>query len=285
MPGPGSAAAGADCAVVVLGENEWQARDEDGKRVGTDGEGFDSATLELTGRQRELVQAVVDTGTPTVVVLINGRPLATRWIDAHVPAVVEAWIPGEKGGQAVAEVLLGKVDPSGKLSVTVPRHVGQLPVYYDHKKSKRYWIRHGWGRPYVDMDPAPLYPFGHGLSYTSFEYENLRITPEQIGPGGTVTVQMDLRNRGSRYGKEVVQLYIEDLVATVATPVKELRGFEKIGLRPGETKTVTFELTPDLLALYDRHMQRVVEPGRFKVKLGSSSQDIRLTGTFTVQNR
>lgn len=280
-----SAAAEAEVAVVVLGENEWQARDEDGRRVGTDGEGFDSATLELTGRQQELVQAVVETGTPTVVVLINGRPLATRWIDAHVPAVVEAWIPGEKGSQAVAEILFGKINPSGKLSMTVPRHVGQLPVYYNHKKSKRYWIEKGWGVPYVDMEPAPLYPFGHGLSYTTFDYANLRITPGQTGPNGTVTIQMDLRNGGSRFGKEVVQLYIEDLVATVATPVKELRGFEKVGLKPGETRTVTFELTPDLLALYDRHMQRTVEPGRFKVMVGSSSQDIRLTGIFTVRNR
>lgn len=280
-----STAAGADAAVVVLGESEWQARDESGKRVGTDGEGFDSATLELTGRQQELVQAVVATGTPTVVVLINGRPLATRWIAAHVPAVVEAWIPGEKGGQAVAEILFGKVNPSGKLSVTVPRHVGQLPVYYNHKKSKRYWIEKGWGKPYVDMDPTPLYAFGHGLSYTTFDYGNLRITPEQTGPNGTVTVQMDLRNTGSRYGKELVQLYIEDLVATVATPVKELRGFEKIGLQPGETKTVIFELTPDLLALYDRHLQAVVEPGRFKVMVGSSSEDIRLSGEFSVENR
>ena len=151
----------------------------------TDGEGHDAATLELTGMQEELVKAVHATGTPTVVVLINGRPLAVRWIAQHVPAILEAWLPGEQGGKAVAEILFGDVNPSGRLSVTVPRHAGQLPVYYNYKKSKGYWVKQGWGRAYVDMEPTPLYPFGFGLSYTSFEYSGLRLerTGNRAGRG------------------------------------------------------------------------------------------------------
>ncbi len=277
------AAAAADIAIVVLGENEWQAEDEDGQAIGTSGEGYDVADLDLTGRQQELVREVVESGTPTVVILINGRPLSTRYIAEHVPALIEAWIPGEKGGQAIAEILFGEVNPSGKLSVTIPRHVGQLPVYYNHKKSKRYWITEGWGRAYADMDPTPLYPFGHGLSYTSFNYTNLRLSAAEVGRGGTLTISAEIRNSGSRYGKEVVQLYVEDVIATVSTPVKQLRGFKKVGLDPGETKAVTFELTPRHLFLYDRHLERVVEPGRFRIMVGSSSEDTRLTSEFTVR--
>ena len=145
-----------------VGESEGRAEGS----PATDGEGHDAATLELTGMQEELVKAVHATGTPTVVVLINGRPLAVRWVAQHVPAIVEAWHPGEQGGKAVAEVLFGDVNPSGRLSVTVPRHAGQLPVYYNYKRSKGYWLKQGWGRAYVDMEPTPLYPFGFGLSYT-----------------------------------------------------------------------------------------------------------------------
>lgn len=277
------AAKTADAAVVVLGENEWRANDNDGQRVGTDGEGFDAATLELTGLQEELVQAVVATGTPTIVVLINGRALATRWIAENVPAVLEAWIPGEKGGQAVAEVIFGDVNASGKLPVTIPRHAGQLPVYYNYPKSKRYWLDEGWGVRYVDMAPTPLFPFGHGLSYTTFSYNNLRFSANEIGRGDSVQVSVDVQNTGSREGTETVQLYIEDVIATVSTPVQQLRGFEKIHLRPGEKKTVTFELTPDHLAIYNQQMERVVEAGEFKVMIGASCADIRLAGSFNVR--
>ncbi|MBN1559808.1 glycoside hydrolase family 3 C-terminal domain-containing protein [candidate division KSB1 bacterium] len=277
------AAAGADVAVVVLGENEWQARDEDGERVGTSGEGFDAATLELTGLQLLLVEAVVATGTPTIVVLINGRALATRWIAAQVPAIIEAWIPGEKGGQAIAEVLFGDVNPSGKLSVTIPRHAGQLPVYYSHPKSKRHWLEHGWGIAYADLDPSPLFPFGHGLSYTTFEYSNLTFDKKEMGPGATATISVDVKNSGDRPGKEVVQLYIEDLVASVETPVLQLRGFDKVELQAGESKTVLFQIGPEHLALYDQHMQRVVEPGEFRVKIGASSADIRCEDVLVVK--
>jgi len=272
------AAKNADVAVVVVGENEWSAA---GKK-GTDGEGYDVASLELTGLQEELVRAVYETGTPTVVVLINGRPLAIRWIAEHVPAVVEAWIPGEQGGLAVADVLFGDYSPSGRLSVTVPRHAGQLPVYYNHKPSKAYWLKQGWGKPYADMNPEPLFEFGFGLSYTRFAYSNLRIDQTKIAPGGTVTVSADVKNTGKRKGEEVVQLYIRDVTSSVTTPVKQLRGFEKTALEPGEIKSVRFALGPEQLALLDRNLKWVVEPGKFQVMVGSSAKNIQLTGTFEV---
>ncbi len=272
------AAAGSAAAVVVVGENEWQKPD----KKGTDGEGYDAATIELTGLQEELIRAVAGTGTPTVVVLVNGRPLATRYVAEHIPAIVEAWVSGEKGGQAVAEVLFGDVNPSGRLSVTIPRHAGQLPVYYNFKKSKDYWLKEAWGNPYSDLDPKPLYPFGHGLSYTTFEYANLRLSATKTGPGESVEICVDVKNAGDRPGRETVQLYIQDVIATVSTPVMELKGFEKVGLGPAETKTVKFVLTPADLTLFDRHLERVVEPGEFKVFIGRSSADIRQSASFVV---
>ncbi|MDZ7316069.1 MAG: glycoside hydrolase family 3 C-terminal domain-containing protein [candidate division KSB1 bacterium] len=277
------AARTADAVVLVLGENEWRAQDERGRRVGTVGEGFDAATLELTGLQNRLADAVLAVGKPTVVVLINGRPLAVRELAEKAPALVEAWIPGEKGGLAIAEILLGQVNPSGRLSVTIPRHVGQLPVYYNYQKSKRYWIEHGWGVPYVDMDPTPLFAFGHGLGYTTFAYRNLRLSASEIGVGDSLRVTVDVCNTGSRAGKEVVQLYLEDLLASVCTPVQELRGFAKVQLQPRETRTLNFLLTPDDLALYNAKMQRIVEPGEFAIRVGASSTDIRLQARFWVR--
>ena len=272
------AAASADAAVIVVGENEWQKKDGQG----TSGEGFDAATLELTGLQEELVEAVLATGTPAVLVLINGRPLAIRRAAERVPAILEAWVCGEKGGRAVAEVLLGDHNPGGKLPVSFPRHAGQLPVYYNAKKSKAYWIEQGWGKPYVDMNPRPLFPFGHGLSYTTFEYSQLRTSSPMIGRGSRLVVSADVRNTGGRAGEEVVQLYLEDVISTVARPGKELKGFAKVRLEPGEKRTVRFELTPDDLALYDRNLRRIVEPGEFRIFIGSSSEDIRLKGRFAV---
>jgi beta-glucosidase len=275
------AAEKADAVIVVVGENQWQAR-LDGERVGTSGEGFDAATLELTGLQEDLVRAVTADGKPVAAVLINGRPLAVRWIAAHVPAVIEAWNPGEKGGRAVAEVIFGDVNPSGKLTVTFPRHSGQLPVYYNYPKSKRQWIEQGWGMPYVDLDPRPLYPFGHGLSYTRFTYANLRLEKRKIGRDEDLEIRLDVENSGDRPGKETVQLYVEDEIASVATPVKSLRGFHKVDLRPGEKKQVTFRLTPADLTLLNPRLERVVEPGWFRVMIGASSEDIRLKDEFQV---
>ncbi len=270
-----------DVAVVVVGENEWQTAG----RKGTSGEGFDAASLDLTGLQEDLVRAVVETGTPTVLVLVNGRPLSVRYAAEHVPAILEAWVCGEKGGQAVAEILFGDYNPSGKLSVTIPRHSGQLPVYYNAKKSKLYWIKEGWGHPYVDMEPTPLYHFGHGLSYTKFEYGDVRLSAEEIGPADTLELSVEVRNAGSRFGKETVQLYVQDVISTVSTPVKELKGFIKIGLEPGQKKTVHFQLGRGELYLYNRTLERVVEPGKFSVFIGSSSEDIRTSGNFIVGER
>ncbi|NQT27519.1 glycoside hydrolase family 3 C-terminal domain-containing protein [candidate division KSB1 bacterium] len=273
----------ADAAVVVVGENEWQQHDEDGNRIANSGEGFDVANLDLSGMQTELVKAVVATGTPTIVILVNGRPLSTRWISENVPAIIESWIPGEKGGQAIAEILFGDVNPSGKLTVTIPRHSGQLPVYYNAKRSKRHWLEHGWGNSYADMDYRPLYPFGHGLSYTTFKYSNLRFDQSEIGVAGSIQVSVDVRNTGDRAGKEVVQLYIQDVIATVSVPEIELRGFQKIHLNPGEKKTVTFEIGPEHLELYNQHLERIVEPGEFKIKIAASSADIRLEDSVWVK--
>jgi beta-glucosidase len=270
-----AAAAAADVAVVVLGENE---RFKEGG-LGTDGEHKDSATLELTGLQEQLLEAVTATGTPTVLVLINGRPLAVRWAAERVPAIVEAWLPGEKGGKAVAEVLFGDYNPSGRLPVTVPRHAGQLPVYYNYKPSKSFSI----GRTgYVDLPATPLWEFGFGMSYTSFRYSELEIEPEAVGPEGKVRVSLSVTNTGNVPGQEVVQLYLNDVISSVVTPVKELKGFTKVRLEPGESRQLQFTLEKKHLALFDENLQRVVEPGRFEVMVGASSEDIRLTGSFQV---
>jgi len=264
-----NAANNADVAIVVVGES--------GR---TDGEGRDVANLDLTGLQEDLVKAVYETGTPTVVVLINGRPLSIRWTAEHVPAILEAWNCGEKGGNAVADVLFGDYNPSGRLAITFPRHVGQLPVYYNYKPSKASRMRRG----YVDMSATPLFEFGYGLSYTKFEYNNLQITPQEIGPAGEVNISVDVSNIGDREGKEVVQLYINDIISSVSTPIRELKGFEKIALKPGEKKTVKFKLTSEHLSFLDQHLEPVVEPGTFDIMVGSSCEDIRLKGSFTVRN-
>ena len=269
----------ADIAIVVVGENAWRV---EGDQI-TSGEGYDVASLDLTGRQEELVREVCSTGTPTVAVLVNGRPLSIRWIAENVPAILETWVSGEQGGNAVADILFGDINPSGRLPVTVPRHVGQLPVYYNHKKSKTYWINKGWGKAFVDLkNPEPLYHFGHGLSYTEFSYSKLRISPMRIQADGMVSLSVDVENTGDRTGKEVVQLYIQDKISSVATPWMELKGLNKIELKPKEKKTVTFSLSGKDISLINRDMERVVEPGSFTVWIGHSSQDIRLTGEFEV---
>ncbi|HYM05008.1 MAG TPA: glycoside hydrolase family 3 C-terminal domain-containing protein, partial [Terriglobales bacterium] len=222
-----------------------------------------------------------ETGTPTVVVLVNGRPLSTRWTAEHVPAIVEAWRPGERGGQAVADVLFGNYNPSGRLAITIPRHVGQLPAYYNYKPAKAYWIREE-KRGYVDMPATPLYPFGYGLSYTNYEYSNLRVEPAEIHPGGTARVIVEVKNAGQRAGKETVQLYIHEAVTPVSTPVKQLRGFEQINLQPGETKTVTLTLGPEDLQLLDVDMRWRVVPGDFAIMVGRSSDDLPLRGNLKV---
>ena len=257
-----------DVIVAVVGEKSglW----------GTDvsGEFRDRASLELPGAQEDLVKALCELGKPVIVVFVNGRPLSTVWIAKNCPAVVEAWLPGEEGGNAVAEVLFGDCNPSGKLPVSIPQDVGQVPVNYSRRPSS-------FG-DYVFGNSKPLFPFGHGLSYTKFEYSSLAIKPENVGPAGMVEVNFDVKDVGSREGDEVVQLYVRDEVASVTRPIKELKGFARIRLGPSEKRTVTFRLSTDQLAFYDRHMRLVVEPGIFTVMVGSSSEDLRLTGSFKV---
>jgi beta-glucosidase len=272
------AARASQAAIVVLGENEWQTQG----RLGTDGEGYDVASLDLTGRQEELLRAVQATGTPTVLVLINGRPLSVRWAAEHVPAIVEAWLPGERGGEAVADLLFGDADPTGRLAITVPRHVGQLPAAYDFAPSKAYWLRDGWGKAYADMSPEPLWPFGHGLGYTRFEYADLRVTPARARRGEDIQVRVDVTNAGSRAGTEVVQAYLHDPIASVVVPVQRLRGFRRVALQPGERRTVSLSIAAGDLALLDAGLRWTVEPGAFELRVGASSRDIRLTQRFEV---
>jgi len=275
------AAKNADVAIVVVGENQGQNDVDEEKDPPTDGEGHDVASLDLSGVQEDLVRAVYETGTPTVVVLVNGRPLSTRWTAEHVPAIVEAWRPGERGGEAVADVLFGDYNPTGRLAITIPRHVGQLPAYYNYKPAKGYWMRDE-KRGYADMPATPLYPFGYGLSYSKYEYSNLRISPPQIHPAGMTRVSAEIKNTGDRPGTETVQLYIHETASPVATPVKQLRGFERVDLKPGETKTVTLTLTPEDLQLLDIDMHWRVVPGDFEIMVGKSSEDLPLKGVLKV---
>jgi beta-glucosidase len=279
------AAQHASVAIVVVGEQARRKRAKNGEPP-TDGEGYDVASLDLTGVQEGLVRAVAATGTPTVLVLVNGRPLSVRWEAAHLPAMVEAWEPGERGAEALADVLFGETNPSGRLAITIPRSVGQLPVYYDYKPSKAYWIHRAWTQHegYVDLPGTPLYPFGYGLSYTHYQYTNLRIEPPQIYTGGSAKISVDVENAGKRAGVETVQLYVHERYAPVATPIKQLRGFERIALEPGEKKTVTMNLTPNDLMLLDRNMHWVVVPGIFDIMVGKSSADILLKGTLEVKD-
>jgi len=278
------AARQADVAVVVVGEHH---RDGTHGVQPTDGEGYDVASLDLTGVQEGLVEAIVETGRPTIVVLINGRPLSVRWIAEHVPAIVEAWEPGERGGEAVAGMLFGDDNPSSRLAITIPRSVGQLPVYYNYKPSKAYWLSRGWSHVpgYADLPGTPLYPFGYGLSYAQFTESNLRIDPPQIYPGGNARVSVDVENTGKLAGVETVQLYLHERFAPVSTPVKQLRGFERVALSPGEKKNVTFTLGPEDLQLLDKDMHWVVVPGTFDIMIGKSSADIVLQGSLEVKDQ
>lgn len=259
------AATGADVAIVVLG---------DGDR--TVGESLSRTSLDLPGRQLELLRAVHATGTPVMLVLINGRPMSINWADAHVPAILEAWFPGDHGGTAIADALFGDYNPGGKLSVTFPKSAGQIPFNFPTKPNAQ------WEGEKSRVNGA-LYAFGHGLSYTTFEYANLRVTPQRIPVRGNVEVSVDVRNTGRVAGDEVVQLYTRDVVGSVTTYEKNLRGFERIHLAPGQRRTVRFRLGPEDLALWNRQMRRVVEPGAFKVMVGSGSEDIRQQGGFEVQ--
>src|SRR2546423_12808412 len=264
------AAKKSDVAVVVLGDSP-----------NTGGETASRTSLDLPGRQLDLVQAVYATGKPVIVVLLNGRPLSINWINKYVPGIIEGWFPGAQGGTAIADVLFGDYNPSGKLTVTFPKTVGQLPYNFPTKPNAQ------WEGERTRVNGA-LYFFGHGLSYTRFEYSNLKINPAVVSESARegsplkVTITCDVTNSGTREGDEVVQLYTHELVTSVTTYEKSLRGFERIHLNPGETKTVSFTLGRDDLALWNRQMHFVVEPGNVKVLIGSGSEDIRLTGQFEI---
>ncbi|HWD77963.1 MAG TPA: glycoside hydrolase family 3 C-terminal domain-containing protein [Kribbella sp.] len=255
----------ADVAIVVLGEELKGGYFNPGR---TNGELADIATLDLTGVQQELLEAVHLTGTPVVLVLVNGRPLSVTWAAEHVPAILEAWLPGEQGAQAVADVLTGIVDPSGRLPITVPRSVGQLPMYYNVKSAR------AEAGKYVDIPAGPLYPFGHGLSYTSFAISNVRLSAGKISRNGRTEVRAEVRNTGRRTGTAVVQLYVTDDESSVAVPEIQLRGFTKISLAAGATATVTIPLRAEDLALVDPAMRRVVEPGTFTLRVGTSATSL-----------
>lgn len=243
-----------DVAIVVVGESEELVE-----------ENRDVASLDLYGKQTDLIRAIYETGTPVVCVMINGRPLAVNWIAENVPAIVECWFPGERGGEAVAKVLFGEYNPAGRLPVTFPRSVGQLPFYYNQKPSTIH--------RYVGESDRPLYPFGYGLSYTRFEYSNLRVSPESSA-SARFTVSFDVKNAGESDGEEVAQLYIRDMHSSVTTPLKTLKGFQRIFLRRGETRRVAFRLTADELAIWNREMKRVVEAGEFQAMVGGNSEDL-----------
>jgi beta-glucosidase len=241
-----------------------------------EGEFCDRAFLGLPGHQEELIQQVAAAGKPVIVILIGGSAVTmSRWI-GQVDAVIDAWYPGEQGGNAVADVLFGDVNPAGRLPITFPMAEGQLPLSYNHKPTGR-------GDDYVDLTGQPLFPFGFGLSYTTFEYSDLRIAPATIGVDGRVTVTCTVKNAGTRDGDEVVQLYVRDVLASVARPVMELKGFRRENLKPGEAQSVTFELGPNELRMLDSAMHWIVEPGVFRVMIGGSSKDIRLRGELTVR--
>ena len=258
----------ADMIVLAIGTNESVSRE-----AWADNHLGDVADLRLMSNQEELVDAMLQTGKPVIALLINGRPLALPMVAERVPAVVEAWYPGQEGGTAIGEVLFGDVNPGGKLPVTFPRHTGQLPVYYNRRPTSF--------RAHLDLTREPLWPFGFGLSYTTFRLDELRVGSPAMGPGARTDVSVRVTNAGAREGDEVVQLYIHDQVSSVTRPVKELRGFARVTLKPGESRAVTFTLGPEELSMIDRRMQRVVEPGRFDVMVGTSATPI-LTATLDV---
>ncbi|HEX8494729.1 MAG TPA: glycoside hydrolase family 3 N-terminal domain-containing protein [Pyrinomonadaceae bacterium] len=261
----------ADVVVVAVGESAEMS-----------GEAASRSSLDLPGRQLDLVKALHATGKPIVVVLMNGRPLSVNWIAENAHAILETWFAGTEGGSAIADVLFGAVNPGGKLPVTFPRNAGQCPIYYNHKSTGRPPdANNKYTSKYLDVAWTPLYPFGYGLSYTKFRMTNLQLSAQSIPADGRLTASVDVENVGTRIGDEVVQLYIRDVASSVTRPVKELKGFVRITLRPGEKRSVVFRLGPEHLGFYNREMRFAVEPGEFKVFVGPNSQD-GLEASFAV---
>ncbi|MBC7894482.1 MAG: glycoside hydrolase family 3 C-terminal domain-containing protein, partial [Cytophagaceae bacterium] len=255
----------ADVAILLLGEHPNMSA-----------ESRNRTSLDLPGVQQQLAQLVHSIGKPTVVVLMNGRPLSIRWVADSIPAIVEAWYPGVQAGPAIADILFGDYSPSGKLPVTVPRNVGQVPIFYNHKNTGRPPNpKDSYTSQYIDVHWTPLFPFGHGLSYTTFAYDNLQLSAPRIRAEDSIVVSIDVTNTGSRAGDEVVQLYLRDDVASITRPVKALRGFRRISLPAGGRRTVTFTLDRDDFEFWGPQMKLIVEPGWFTVYVGTSSADVR----------
>ncbi len=255
----------AEVIILALGENEHLCREAWAKEhIG------DNMTLDLFGEQNELAESIIALGKPVVLYLMNGRPLSINKLVEKVPAIIEGWYMGQETGTAAADVIFGDVNPSGKLTITVPKSAGQLPMYYNHKPSAQFL-------DYISQDIKPLFHFGFGLSYTNFKFENLRLENNNINSGESTRVMVDVKNTGTYEGSEVVQMYIRDVVSSVTRPVKELRGFKKIKLKTNETKTVSFSISPEHLAFTNIDMKYVVEPGDFEIMIGNSSRDEDLT--------
>jgi beta-glucosidase len=268
-----AAAEAADQVVLAVGESREMS-----------GEAASRTELDLPGRQEELIRAIKATGKPFVVVLFNGRPLTLGEVATDSPAILEAWFPGVQAGNAVADVLFGKVNPGGKLPVSFPRRVGQVPIYYNHEPTGRPCnVSSKYNSRYRDLPSCdPMYEFGFGLSYTKFDISNLRLSASSVSRNGSVRASVDVANTGDRKGDEVVQLYIHDPVASISQPVRRLRGFERVTLDPGAKRTVTFTLDRSDFGFYDNRGRFVVEPGRIDVYAGDSSR-AELTQSFTVR--
>ncbi len=266
-----SVAKQAEVVVLAIGESQKHS-----------GEASSRASIDIPGIQMELVKKLHTLGKPMVVVLYNGRPLTINWINDHIPAILEAWIPGTEGGNAVADILFGDYNPSGKLPITFPYSVGQIPIFYSYKNTGRPddGSDTKWASKYYDIPNEPLYPFGYGLSYTNFKYSDLKIKKSKVTMSDTITFSMSITNAGKVPGEEVIQVYTRDLLASVTRPVKELKRFKKVLLKPGETKTISFSITANDLKLLNEQLQWITEPGEFQLLIGSSSSDIRLEGKF-----
>ena len=289
-----TAANNSDDVVVVLGTTSvvfsgigWNGHTPEGepKDPFTCGEGYDVTDIDPQGVQRELLQAVYKTGKPVILVLVHGRPWSINWEKENIPAILEAWYPGEKGGSAIANILFGKVDPSGRLNVSIPQSAGHIPVFYNQVNSgKGFYHNPGSpqkpGQDYVFSSTDVLFPFGYGLSYTTFKYAGLKVSAPSFTKGQQVTVSVKVTNTGYMAGKEVVQLYLGNKINSVTTPVVALKGFDKISLNPGETKTVSFTVKPEDIAIWNTDMQQVTEPGKFDVMIGRFAEDIILKETL-----
>jgi beta-glucosidase len=273
----------ADVVIAVMGLSqlvEGEEGQQEGVQEGQRSTG-DRTDLDLPGVQDALLQAVAETGTPVVVVLLNGSAVAVNWAEAHAAAIVEAWYPGEEGGTALADILFGDVNPSGRLPVTFYKSVDDLPPFRDYAMA-----RHGMaGHTYRYFDGEPLYPFGFGLSYTTFAYSNLSLSAAAIQPGENLTVSATVQNTGAMAGDEVVQLYVRDVEASVPVPLRQLQGFARVHLEPGEQQTMTFTITPKQMSLIADDGRRVIEPGRFEITVGGGQPGTMapvITGSFEI---